>query len=89
MPLSQVPKFDYKFANWSLFGSILSLSDLKDVENDDVEVFYRNLFDKISHAAEQSIPKCRRKSINKKSNAWWCLETDEAVNIKKKSLKFG
>ena len=57
-----IPKFNYRFANWDKFSSILTGIDKSDIENEDLEIFYNNLITKIIEAADQSIPRCRRKT---------------------------
>lgn len=83
-----VPKFNYKMANWKRFKEILMIEDTSCLKNDDIDIFYSNVQNKILQAAKISIPLCKQQMSGKHAgNAWWTHDCEIAVQAKKVAFK--
>jgi ribonuclease HI len=83
-----VPKFCYNRADWNSFQSFLLLYDHKNIEDDNMDIFYDNFAKAVIAAAENSIPKVKNfSSAKQRGNVWWNNDCAEAVKHKKKCFK--
>ena len=91
-PKDKIPKFNYKFADWNKFRSVLLHQDINiHIENEDnIHNLYSKFNEQILLAAKESIPKCRPGNSTKNNhtgNVWWTKDCEEAVNFKKLKYK--
>ena len=84
----KIPKYNYKYADWTKFENILNSCDINNVNDEDINLMYSNIRKLILSAADESIPKVHSVQKNKHTgNVWWTKACEIAVENKKVCYK--
>lgn len=83
-----LPKYNYKYADWSLFETMLKDYDTSVCIDDDINVMYETFCKTVLNAADTSIPKISSTTFAKYlGNVWWTRQCEQAVKEKKQKYK--
>ncbi len=80
------PKFNYNKADWATFHQLCDQLNPADLENNDPQIFCKNLTDSIINIAKQAIPFTAQKA-RKPTVPWWNEEIAQARKHRKKLFR--